>query len=165
MKLILLAVGRAKGGPEAALVDTYLGRLPWRAEVRELEAKKAKDDDARTAEERRLLAAAIPSRAWVCALDPQGTPLGSEAFAAKLGAARDDGRDTVFLIGGADGLGADLRRRADLVLSFGPMVLAHQIARIVLAEQLYRAHAILSGHPYHRPMGRLDRSPADAGKR
>jgi 23S rRNA (pseudouridine1915-N3)-methyltransferase len=86
----------------------------------------------------------------VVLLDSRGRSMTSEAFAAWLGARRDDGaQHIVFAIGGADGWSDAVRQRANLLLSFGPMTLAHTLARLVLAEQLYRAFTILSGHPYH----------------
>jgi 23S rRNA (pseudouridine1915-N3)-methyltransferase len=77
--------------------------------------------------------------------------MGSEAFAGFIARQRDEGRAALgFVIGGADGLDADFVRGADLVLSFSPLTWPHQMVRIMLAEQLYRATTILSGHPYHR---------------
>jgi 23S rRNA (pseudouridine1915-N3)-methyltransferase len=83
-------------------------------------------------------------------LDSRGRTMTSEAFAAWLGARRDDGaQNIVFAVGGADGWSDDARKRAGLLLSLGPMTIAHPLARLVLAEQIYRAFTILSGHPYH----------------
>lgn len=84
-------------------------------------------------------------------LDSRGKSLTSEDFAAKLAAFRDNGADAaIFLIGGADGLPDEARKGADLVLAFGGATFPHQIVRILLAEQIYRAITILTGHPYHR---------------
>ncbi len=84
-------------------------------------------------------------------LDSRGKAMTSESFAAWLGARRDDGaQHVVFAIGPASGWSEPGRLRADLRLSLGPMTLAHALARLVMAEQLYRAFTILSGHPYHR---------------
>jgi 23S rRNA (pseudouridine1915-N3)-methyltransferase len=83
-------------------------------------------------------------------LDSRGRSMTSEAFAAWLGARRDDGvQNMVFAIGPASGWSETARQRASLQLSLGPMTLAHPLARLVLAEQLYRSFTILSGHPYH----------------
>jgi 23S rRNA (pseudouridine1915-N3)-methyltransferase len=83
-------------------------------------------------------------------LDSRGRQMTSEAFAAWLGARRDQGtQHIVFAIGPADGWSQAARDRAQLLLSLGPMTLAHSLARLVMAEQLYRAFTILSGHPYH----------------
>ena len=83
-------------------------------------------------------------------LDSRGRSMTSEAFAAWLGARRDEGaQHLVFAVGPADGWSDTFRQRASLLLSLGPMTLAHSLARLVLAEQIYRAFTILSGHPYH----------------
>jgi len=155
MKVHLLAVGRMKSGPEAGLVRDYLERFgrTGRAlglgpcELREVEDRKGGGQAAEAA----LLAAAIPDGARVVALDERGRLLSSPKFAETLAGWRDAGsRDVAFLIGGADGLTDELRDRADLLLSFGTMVWPHMLARVMLAEQLYRAATILSGSPYHR---------------
>lgn len=151
MNIVLAAIGRARAGPERALFDTYAGRLPWKIDVKELEIKKELAADVRRAREGELLLGAIPDGARVVALDERGKNDGSAAFAARLGKWRDDGvRAVAFLIGGADGLDEPVRKRADLVLSLGAMTWPHLLVRGLLAEQLYRAHCILSGHPYHR---------------
>jgi 23S rRNA (pseudouridine1915-N3)-methyltransferase len=83
-------------------------------------------------------------------LDSRGRQLSSEAFAGWLGSSRDQGaRHIAFAIGPADGWSEGARKRAQLLLSLGPMTIAHSLARLVLAEQLYRVCTILSGHPYH----------------
>lgn len=149
MRIHVIAVGRARGGPTAVLFDEYAGRLPWPVTLHEVEARTAAA--GRAAREEALLAARIPARATLVALDPGGRVLSSEAFAGRIGRWRDDGvGDLAFLIGGADGLAESLRRRAQLLLSFGPMIWPHLLARAMLAEQLFRAHTILTGHPYHR---------------
>ena len=103
------------------------------------------------AAESALLAQAIPAGAVLVLLDERGRTLDSPEFAARLRRWADGGtRDLAFAIGGADGHAPALRDRADLLLSFGPMVWPHMLARVMLAEQLYRAASILSGGPYHR---------------
>jgi 23S rRNA (pseudouridine1915-N3)-methyltransferase len=88
--------------------------------------------------------------AWLVLLDSRGQALSSEDFATWLGARRDSGQQMiVFAIGPASGWSAQAPRQAHTLLSLGPMTLAHELARLVLAEQLYRAFTILSGHPYH----------------
>ncbi len=151
MNIVIAAIGRARSGPEQALFDTYAGRLPWKIDVKELEIKKELAADVRRAREGELLLGAIPDGARVVALDERGKNEGSAAFATRLGRWRDDGVRTVaFLIGGADGLDEPVRKRADLLMSLGAMTWPHLLVRGLLAEQLYRAHSILSGHPYHR---------------
>lgn len=155
MRLRVCAVGRSRTGPERALAEDYLARFDRTgrslglgpAEIAEVEDRKGGGRFAEAA----LLGRAIPSGAVVAALDERGRTLSSPEFAAQLGRWRDDGSGALaFLIGGADGLDPDLRDRADMVLSFGPMVWPHMLARAMLAEQLYRAASILAGAPYHR---------------
>jgi 23S rRNA (pseudouridine1915-N3)-methyltransferase len=94
---------------------------------------------------------ALPAGGVVVALDERGKTLGSEDFAQRLLRWRDDGKPALsFVIGGADGLDPAFVKAADLTLSFSPLTWPHQLVRIMLAEQLYRATTILSGHPYHR---------------
>jgi 23S rRNA (pseudouridine1915-N3)-methyltransferase len=103
------------------------------------------------AREAELLLAAAPEGATLVALDERGISDTSPKFAERLNVWRDGGvRDLVFLIGGADGLASDLRKRADFVMSLGKQTWPHQLVPALLAEQLYRGHAILTGHPYHR---------------
>lgn len=154
MRLTIAAVGRLRAGPEKALVDDYLGRLAWPVRVREVVETRAREPAVRRQHENRLLLAALPAGAPVVALDSRGTALDSEGFAARLGDWQDRGvAELGFAIGGADGLEAATLARAELVLSFGRMTWPHLLARVMLAEQLYRARSILAGHPYHRGPG------------
>ena len=148
MRLTLAAVGRARDSPVRDLVDDYARRLPWPFTLREI--ADVAGDKRREREGEKLLAA-IPDGALVVALDSRGRQLSSEALAEWLGQKRDEGcRDLAFVIGGADGLSPEVIQRAGLTLSLGTMTWPHLMARAMLAEQLYRATAILAGHPYHR---------------
>ena len=147
----LIAVGRMKPGPERALFDHYAARLTPPPEMREVEEKRALPPAKMKTREAELLLAAIPDGAQIVAMDERGKHLGSVAFAKKLGDWHDEGgRDVAFVIGGADGLDRTILDRADLTLSLGAMTWPHMLVRGLVAEQLYRANAILSGHPYHR---------------
>ena len=155
MRLHLIAVGRLRAGPERLLIDDYLTRLTRTGRPLSLgPATETEVEDRKStgpAAESLLLARAIPPDAAICALDERGTQLSSPDLATQLARWRDDGRtDAAFLVGGADGLDPSLTARADLVLSLGPMVWPHMLARVMLAEQLYRAATILAGSPYHR---------------
>ncbi|MBB5515137.1 23S rRNA (pseudouridine1915-N3)-methyltransferase [Rubricella aquisinus] len=154
MRVTIAAIGRLKRGPERALIDDYLDRFTKSGRQLGLGPASVVDMDARKggmAAEAELLLAKIPDGAVVVALDERGKLLTSPQFAETLGGWRDAGRrDCVCLIGGADGLDPALRDRADLVISFGKMVWPHMLARVMLAEQLYRAASILAGSPYHR---------------
>lgn len=159
MDIVIAAVGRLRAGPEREIGERYLqrvnkaGRSVGLGPVRivEMPESRAARAGERMAEEAAALLAACPAEAACIALDEAGRALGSEAFARHLGALRDEGRHSLaFLIGGADGHGDAVHRRADLLLSLSAMTWPHQIVRLLLAEQLYRAVTILSGHPYHR---------------
>ncbi len=155
MRIVVAAVGRLKPGPEMALVDDYLDRAGQAGRrlglgpfaVTEIDERKARDATTQSA---RLLEA-IPPGAHAVALDERGEALASDAFARLLAGLRDGGTPAcAFLIGGADGHDEAVRARADRLLSLGPMVWPHMLARVMLAEQLYRAASILAGTPYHR---------------
>jgi 23S rRNA (pseudouridine1915-N3)-methyltransferase len=158
MRLVVAAVGRLKRGPEHDLAERYRERavnsgrtIGIRAvtisEIDESRARRAKD---RVAEEAAALKSLFPAGAAVVALDERGESLASDALAQRLRRWRDEGRDIALIIGGPDGLAPDLLAGADLRLAFGRATWPHQLVRIMLWEQLYRAIAILSGHPYHR---------------
>ncbi|SHF54561.1 23S rRNA (pseudouridine1915-N3)-methyltransferase [Kaistia soli DSM 19436] len=158
MQITIVAVGRLKAGPERLLVERYLERagqtgrgLGLTFAVREFPESRAGRADERMAQEATALIGALPEGARLVALDERGDTVSSDGFAQRIGSLRDSGvRDIVFAIGGADGHGEALRRRADQRLAFGAMTWPHQIVRLLLAEQIYRATTILSGHPYHR---------------
>jgi 23S rRNA (pseudouridine1915-N3)-methyltransferase len=159
MRLIVAAIGRLKAGPERELAERFRDRVAkaGRAvalrdiEVVEIRDSKATDVARRVLEESIAIANIIPERAIVVALDATGENLDSGSVTGLLRSWRDAGRPAVvFCIGGADGLGADVKRRADLKLAFGAATWPHQLVRIMLLEQLYRAVTILAGHPYHR---------------
>ena len=153
LRLLICAVGRLKPCPERALVDDYAARLARAGRMVSLGPLEIKEIEARGGPEAEaaLLERAVPEGGRVVVLDERGRALTSPGLAETLACWRDDGaRDAAFLIGGADGLGPGLRERADAVLSLGPMVWPHRLARAMLAEQLYRATSILAGTPYHR---------------
>jgi len=151
MKIWLAAVGRARAGPARDLYEDYARRITWPLFLKEVEARKRVPPDELKRLEADLLLAAVPSNATVVALDERGTLLSSERFADRLGTWRDGGvADLAFVIGGADGHGESVGRRADLTVSLSPMTWPHLMVRAMLAEQIYRAQQILAGHPYHR---------------
>lgn len=151
VNILLAAVGRSRPSPERSLFDHFATRLTWRLQVKEVEEKRPLPVADRRARESDLLLAVIPKGALLIVLDERGKALGSVDFAQTLGVWRDSGRsDLAFVIGGADGLDESLRRRADLLLSLGAMTWPHMLVRGLLAEQLFRAEAILANHPYHR---------------
>lgn len=158
MRLTVAAIGRLKQGPEKDLFAHYWQRLeaagrtvafaPLRLE--ELAEARATSADARKRDEAERLRKAA-GEAEIVALDGRGKALASEALAAWIKSRRDGGaKEIAFLIGGPDGHGTTALEAAQLRLSLGPLTLPHGLARIVLAEQLYRAATIIAGHPYHR---------------
>ena len=159
MRVVIIAIGRLKQGPERELAETYrkraqaIGRgLGMREiEIVEIRESRAADVERRRVEESIAVANVIPERATIVILDESGKSLDSAALAAVLREWRAEDRPAVyFVIGGTDGLTASLRERATLRLAFGAATWPHQLVRIMLLEQLYRAGSILAGHPYHR---------------
>lgn len=158
MRALILAVGRLKKGPETDLVQRYLKRAAQAGrqiglrdiEIIEIRESRAADAGKRMIEESIALKSLIPERAAIILLDERGDSLGSAAFADRLRQWRDQGVPAVvFIVGGPDGLAENLRAAA-LKLAFGSATWPHQLVRIMLLEQIYRAVTILSGHPYHR---------------
>lgn len=158
MKIAIIAVGRLKAGPERDLCERYLERaiaagrrLGLTFATSELGESRAGSSDARKDQEASAILGKLPAGAVTVVLDERGTTLDSTGFAERLRKWRDGGKaEIAVIIGGPDGLGRAVSERADLRVAFGAMTWPHQLVRIMLAEQLYRAVTILSGHPYHR---------------
>ncbi len=142
-------MGRLARGPEAELFERYAARLRPKIVVAEVAECRGHPLEIRR-REAALLLAALPARAVVVALDLGAPAPTSEALALALTAWTDTGRTPCFLIGGAEGLDAAVLARADHILSLGPLTWPHMLVRVMLAEQLFRAQSIASGHPYHR---------------
>lgn len=151
MRVEIIAVGRARAGPERALYESYLRRIRWDVTLREVEEKRRLPPEQLKRREAELLLATIPRDAAVVVLDEGGRDLSSETMAKQLGEWRDAGTAVVaFVIGGAEGLTGAVRANADIVVSFGRQTWPHMLVRAMLAEQIYRMQQILAGHPYHR---------------
>lgn len=159
MRVIIAAVGKLKDGGERDLLDRYYKRFDQSGRalglgpltITELPESRLPETDARKADEAARLLKAIGDAAVIIALDEHGALYASDAFAKLIGKHRDDGiKSLALLIGGPDGHGPAALTAAHLKLSLGKMTLTHGLARVILAEQLYRATTILSGHPYHR---------------
>lgn len=155
MRLTIAAVGRQRTGPEMTLVTEYLDRAEAAgrrlalgpAGLTEIDERKVRTPAAQSA---RLLEC-VPAGATAVAVDERGSAMTSDEFATLIARERDGGApEMVFLIGGADGHDPSLRAATGYRLSFGPMVWPHLLARVMLAEQIYRAVSILAGSPYHR---------------
>ena len=149
-----MAVGTRMPEWVRAACDEYLKRLSGALAVSLTEIEPARRDatgaaSATVLEGTRLLAALRPAD-HVIALEERGRGLTSREFATWLGERMQQGEDLVFVIGGADGFSAQVLARSNFRLSLSPLTLPHALARVLLCEQLYRAHSILGNHPYHR---------------
>ncbi len=144
LRIRITAVGRMKQSPLLDLWNEYTRRLQWTFVLDEIEAKNSSDEEKK-------IEAKIDRQAFLFVLDERGKNLTSRLFSDKLGGLAAEGRPSVqFVIGGADGLPDSIRERANTLMSFGSQTWPHMLARVMLAEQLYRAQQILLGHPYHR---------------
>lgn len=159
MRIVIAAIGRLKRGPETELAERYRKRAELTGrqfglravEIVEIRESRADDAGKRMLEESIALANVVPQGAAVTLLDPGGDDLDSGMLAGQLAKwRRQDLPAVVFMIGGPDGLAANLRDKAELRLAFGSATWPHQLVRIMLLEQVYRAATILTGHPYHR---------------
>ena len=159
MHLLVISIGKLKQGPERELAERYrdrfddIGRkLGFRGlAIHEISESRARDASTRINEEAAAISALIPEKAVVVALDERGSSVDSASFARHIGKWRDESvPHNVFIIGGADGLSPELRRKAKLSIAFGSATWPHQMVRVMLLEQIYRAATILAGHPYHR---------------
>lgn len=154
MRIVLVCVGKPRDPSIAAAIREYEGRAAryWPLaihEVREEPARSATADLVREREGARI-ATQLPPSGTVVACDERGTSMTSAEFASWLQREREAARDVALVIGGAYGLGAPVRDRATRTLALAPWTLPHELARLVLAEQLYRAGTIVRGEPYHK---------------
>ena len=158
MELRIVAIGKVKAGPERDLVARYRDRAGAMArgigfsgpEIVELGESRERRAEDRQAEEAARIRERVGS-GRLAVLDERAPAVTSEAFAAHLGALRDGGRIPLsFVIGGPDGLDPALRSEAGWMIAFGALTIPHQIVRVLLLEQIYRAFTIIAGHPYHR---------------
>jgi 23S rRNA (pseudouridine1915-N3)-methyltransferase len=158
MRIVLICVGRLKLGPEKDLFDRYCHRLIaigrqcgiHGLDVREIEESRARRPQDRRGEEWRSIENVLPKGGVCCIWDERGQTLNSDQFATNLVKIRDSESPVAFVVGGPDGLSEHGRTIADQLISFGAMTLPHQLVRILVVEQLYRAATLLTGHPYHR---------------
>jgi len=154
MKIRIVALGSRMPSWVDAAVEDYLRRLPREFAVELVELKAEPRDRGKpvpqmlAAEARRI---ADATKGWrTIALDERGQAWTTARLAERLRRGRDDAESIAFLIGSADGLAEDVRRNADVIMALSALTLAHGVARVMLAEQLYRAASMLAGHPYHR---------------
>jgi 23S rRNA (pseudouridine1915-N3)-methyltransferase len=159
MRIVVIAVGRLKQGPERELAERFRKRAADAGrgvglnsfDIVEIKESRAGDAVRRMLEESIAIANVIPERAVTVIMDERGESLSSGTFAGRLQGWRTQDRPAVvFIIGAADGLAPSLREKASLAIAFGAATWPHQLVRIMLLEQLYRAVTIMAGHPYHR---------------
>lgn len=154
MRVMIVAVGRPRDAAIRTAIEVYEKRVRryWPLEVHEVreEPARAGSTDVVLGREGERLAAKLPANGTVVACDASGAGMRSEEFAAWLQGERERARDVAFVIGGAFGLSRDVRARASRELALAPWTLPHELARLVLAEQLYRAGTIVRGEPYHK---------------
>jgi 23S rRNA (pseudouridine1915-N3)-methyltransferase len=159
MRIVVAAVGRLKQGPERELAERYRKRAADAGrsagvsafDIIEIKESRAGDAARRMLEESIAIANIIPDDGIIAILDERGESMSSSAFAGRLQGWRAQDRPAVaFIIGGHDGLAPSLREKSNLAIAFGAATWPHQLIRIMLLEQLYRAVTILAGHPYHR---------------
>ena len=155
MHIRLLAVGERQPAWVDDAFRNYAGRFPphWKFRLDVVAtAKRSKFEDAQRAieTEGEQLLAKIAADEQVVLLDETGKQPTSQALAGQLSAWQADGRDLCFVIGGPDGVADTCKRRADFTWSLSQLTLPHGLARVLFAEQLYRAHSLHTGHPYHR---------------
>ena len=152
MALILLAVGRLRPAYRE-VCDDYIRRLGRHARVEEIEVREASRTptiEAQRGEEASRLRVRLPSAATVVALTREGSAWTSEELARRVEGWRVAARPLAFVLGGSHGLSAYFLATASVRWSLGPLTLPHELARVVVAEQLYRAFTILRGEPYHK---------------
>lgn len=159
MRILIAAIGRMRDGPERALVSRYADRSTAAGkqigvtpvEIKEFPESRAGNPETRAREEGKSLAGAFGEKPRFILLDEKGKAMTSIVFARALSTYRDGGTQELgFVIGGPDGLDPALKAQAQFVLGFSSMTWPHQLVRVMLLEQIYRAITILSGHPYHR---------------
>ncbi len=151
MHITLITVGKLKSGPLKSLWDEYLKRLNWPLTLVEIDHKSKLQGEALKAYEAQEIEKHLTPSSYIIALDERGETLSSPELATLIGEVQShhQGRLTL-IIGGADGLSADIRKRSQKILSMGRLTWPHMLARVMLLEQLYRIQQILKGHPYHR---------------
>ena len=154
MKITIVAVGLRQPAWADTAVEDYLGRFPkdWNVTVKavkpELRAGQSTANIMKIEAER--IRAAVPHNSLIIAMDEHGKDLTTQDFAKKIRSWRDNGESLCFIIGGTDGLDPQLKSQAHMLMRLSSMTLPHAMARVMLAEQIYRAFSLLTNHPYHR---------------
>ena len=151
MQYVIVAAGRWKAGPERDLYEKFEKRIQPSLLLKEVDQKRKGSKVERLRREGAILLSAVPDGARIIAMDENGKNLSSMGLANQLQHWSDEGvQKTAFLIGGADGHDKNVLESANIILSLGPQTWPHMMVRSMIAEQIYRAQSILTGHPYHR---------------
>lgn len=153
MKISIISIGKFENSPHKQVFETYIKRLKWKVELKELDLKNSQNlsvPKIKEGEGALILKALKPSSKLII-LDEDGKQFSSVAFSKMISdfAVAGDS-DLSFVIGGSDGLSEEILQKSNLKISFGKMTFPHLMVRAILAEQLYRAQSIIAGHPYHR---------------
>ncbi len=147
MKIEIIAVGRLKSGSSFQLIlQDYLKQLKNSVKITEIDERRFKDKNQQNQE----IENKIPDESYIIVLDETGTEISSRSFATLIQQKRETATNICFIIGGADGLEKTVLSKANKVISFGKSTWPHMMVRVMLVEQIYRGHQIISGHPYHR---------------
>jgi 23S rRNA (pseudouridine1915-N3)-methyltransferase len=152
MKINILSIGKFKKNSNfEQIFNEYKKRIPWKVSLKELLANKKLSGESLKKIEGEKLLQNTNTKGKVISLDERGKIITSTEFANLIKSYQLNGISNIdFIIGGADGLSEEVRKKSDYVLSFGKMVFPHLMIRTMLIEQIYRASTILSGHPYHK---------------
>jgi 23S rRNA (pseudouridine1915-N3)-methyltransferase len=150
MQVIIAAIGRDRAGPTRDLFEDYCQRTPWPIRLVEITPRSSGPSERRLREEADRLLQAVPPSAVLIALDEAGRQMDSAGLARRIARWQEEHGTLAFVIGGPDGLAKNVLDQAETTIAFGRMTWPHRLVRVMLAEQIYRASTILSGHPYHR---------------
>ena len=153
MRVTILSIGKFENSPHKAVFENYLKRLKWKVELKEIDLKNSNNlsDSEKKRDEAMLILKTLKPSSKLIACDENGKQFKSRDFAKLLsGFAVQGDSDLTFVIGGSDGLGEEVLKKAAVKISFGLATMPHLMVRSILIEQLYRAQTIIEGHPYHR---------------
>lgn len=142
MKIIIRTIGKESSKEIKNLINEYLKRFNWKIDIEEIQTEPSKEGE--------MLLKNMQTNSFVIALDETGELMDSKKFATNLEKTSQHYKCIYFLIGGAHGHTDLVRKKADLLLSLGKLTFPHMLVRLILIEQLYRAHTIMNNHPYHK---------------
>ncbi|MDC0074541.1 23S rRNA (pseudouridine(1915)-N(3))-methyltransferase RlmH [Alphaproteobacteria bacterium] len=150
LNIKILTIGKNSEKSLDKYFTDYISKTPWNIETIEIKSKKIKNISEREALEGKKISKLVGGNGCLVALEENGIQISSKDFSKKLYEWQYRGIDVFFLIGGPNGLSQEMKKKANLILSFGKMTWPHKLVKILLSEQLYRASTILNKHPYHR---------------